>query len=172
MSLRADHKKWADLVIAGTDPVQACLQVYPKISLKTAQNKSGLIGKIEEVREYISNTSKKIHETVTNKLVDELSTSVTGIILTSAKKREILAQIANREIETEKIVIIKGKPSKIKSKPDFSEIMKAIELDNKMAGDMVKPKDNQAAKAEKVTKVVVVEDQTKPPVNGRNSSNK
>jgi hypothetical protein len=41
--------------------------------------------------------------------------------------------------------------------------MKAIELDNKMAGDNVQAKPNQVAKAEEVTKVVVVEDETESP---------
>ena len=84
-----------------------------------------------------------------------------GLILTSAKKREILAKIVSGEFETEKYVTIKGVLKKVKVKPDINDIMKAIELDNKMAGDNVQAKPNQVAKAEEVTKVWILDKRCK-----------
>ncbi len=157
------HKKWADYVVSGKSNTEAYKLVYPKANLKTCQTKGGVFSKKVELIEYINKRLQKIAEKVENNVAEQLSSQEAGLILSSSKKREILAKIMSGEFETEKLISIKGVYKKIKVKPDINDIMKAIELDNKMAGDNVQAKPNQVAKAEEVTKVVVVEDETESP---------
>lgn len=157
------HKRWADYVVSGKSNTEAYKLVYPNATLKTCQNKGGVLSKKGELIEYINSRLQKIAEKVEKKASDELLNVEVGLILTSARKREILAKIVNGEMEVEKYVTVKGELKKVKAKPDLNDIMKAIELDNKMAGDNVQAKPNQVAKAEEVTKVVVVEDETESP---------
>ena len=161
--MNKDHKKWADLVIKGVNEVDAYLRVYPKASKKTASNQLGTFRKNVGLMDYINKATTKMAQILENKHIEALSGVELGNILTSARKREILAKIVNGEMEVEKYVTIKGELKKVKAKPDLNDIMKAIELDNKMSGDNVQAKPNQVAKAEEVTKVVVVEDETEAP---------
>lgn len=158
--MNKDHKKWADLVIKGVNEVDAYLRVYPKASKKTASNQLGTFRKNVGLMDYINKSTQKMAQILETKHLEALSSVELGNILTSARKREILAKIVNGEMEVEKYVTVKGELKKVKAKPDLNDIMKAIELDNKMAGDNVQAKPNQVAKAEEVTKVVVVEDET------------
>ncbi len=161
--MNKDHKKWADLVIKGVNEVDAYLRVYPKASKKTASNQLGTFRKNVGLMDYINKSTQKMAQILETKHLEALSSVEFGNILTSARKREILAKIVNGEMEVEKYVTVKGELKKVKAKPDLNDIMKAIELDNKMAGDNVQAKPNQVAKAEEVTKVVVVEDETESP---------
>jgi hypothetical protein len=161
--MNKEHKKWADLVIKGVNEVEAYLRVYPNASKKTASNQLGTFRKNVGLMEYISKATNKIAQIIESKHLEAVSSIELGNILTSARKREILAKIVNGEMEVEKYVTVKGELKKVKAKPDLNDIMKAIELDNKMAGDNVMAKPNQVAKAEEVTKVVVVEDETESP---------
>lgn len=161
--MNKDHKKWADLVIKGINEVDAYLRVYPKASKKTASNQLGTFRKNVGLMDYINKATQKMAQILETKHLEALSSVELDNILTSAKKREILAKIASGEFETEKLISVKGVFKKVKVKPDINDIMKAIELDNKMAGDNVQAKPNQVAKAEEVTKVVVVEDETESP---------
>lgn len=156
--MNSDHKKWADLVIKGVKELDAYLRVYPNASKKTAANQLGTFRKNVGLQDYIRKGSQRIADIVDNKHIENLVNTSIGEILTAAKKREILAQIVLGQIETEKYVSHKGELKKVKCKPDFGEMMKAIELDNKMTGENVLAKPNQTAKAEEVTKVVIVED--------------
>lgn len=163
MNLKPDHKKWADLVIKGIPEMDAYFRVYPKAAKKTAQNQIVTFRKNVGLMAYIEKATNKMAQILETKHLETLSTIEMGNILTSARKREILAKIVNGEMEVEKYVTVKGELKKVKAKPDLNDIMKAIELDNKMAGDNVQAKPNQVAKAEEVTKVVVVEDETESP---------
>lgn len=164
------HKRWADYVVSGKSNTEAYKLVYPNATLKTCQNKGGVLSKKGELRDYINSRLQKIAEKVEKKASEELLDVEVGLILTSARKREILAKIVNGEMEVEKYVTVKGELKKVKAKPDLNDIMKAIELDNKMAGDNVQAKPNQVAKAQEVDKVVVVEDTT--PIYGKTDNNK
>jgi hypothetical protein len=163
MNLKPDHKKWADLVIKGIPEMDAYFRVYPKAAKKTAQNQIVTFRKNVGLMDYINKATQKIAQIIENKHIEALSVVELSNILTSARKREILAKIVNGEMEVEKYVTVKGELKKVKAKPDLTDIMKAIELDNKMSGDNVQAKPNQVAKAEEVTKVVVVEDETESP---------
>lgn len=160
--LKPHYKKWADLVISGINPIEAALKVWPTITTKTARNKSGVIGQKEEVARYIKEHSDKIHAKASEKVIEELSDQMASNILTSARKREILAQIASGELEQERFVMVKGELKKVKSKPTLAERMHAIDLDNKMSGDHVLAKPNQTAKVEEVKRVIIKEDQSEP----------
>lgn len=163
MAINPEHKKWADLVVKGESDIDAYIKLFPTSTRKNAANITSRWRKKEEILTYLRKKSSKISSLVENKLEKEVSSLEVSNILTSAKKREILAKIVSGEFETEKYVTIKGELKKVKVKPDINDIMKAIELDNKMAGDNVQAKPNQVAKAEEVTKVVVVEDETESP---------
>lgn len=168
--MNAKQKQWADWVLKGKTPAEAYSMIFPNASKKTAANKGAIWGRVEGMKEYLDRNRQKVEEIVNRKLTDELSDVTVGAILTSAKKREILAKIVNGEIEVEKYVTVKGELKKVKAKPDLTDIMKAIELDNKMSGDNVQAKPNQIAKAQEIDKVVVVEDNT--PTYGKTDSNK
>lgn len=168
--LKPAFKKWADLVLGGMLPINACLKVWPNISHKTAGNKTGILKRNEGVKAYMEEQTAKITSKVTEKASAAIHEAEIGNLLTTAKKREILAKIVAGEMEVEKYVTVKGELKKVKAKPDLTDIMKAIELDNKMSGDNVQAKPNQVAKAQEVDKVVVVEDST--PTYGKTDNNK
>ena len=56
-------------------------------------------------------------------------------ILSKQEKREYLRKIVHGEVTFEKFIVVKGEPKKVQVKADAIEILKAIDLDNKMAGD-------------------------------------
>ena len=58
----------------------------------------------------------------------------------NVKKREILAQIVNRKYLIKKTIYMNGKQCNYFTEPDHMTIIKAIELDNRMAGDFADDK--------------------------------
>jgi len=50
-------------------------------------------------------------------------------------KQDILKKIIDGELLVEKVVIVRGEIKTIMAKPDAQDIMKAIDIDNKMEGD-------------------------------------
>lgn len=161
--MNSKQREWADLVISGMDRTEAYLKAFPGSARKTAQNQVSRFGKDAGIMGYIQERSKSFSQVVEATLNQELANQKVGEILTNLRKREILAKIASGKMKTEKIVWVDGKQKRVKCLPDFTDIMKAIDIDNKMSGDNVQPKPAQIKKAEEVTKVVVVEDQTAPP---------
>lgn len=173
MALKPDHKKVADFIIMGKDPIDAVMLVWPDLNRKAASNKWGRLGKVEELASYIKTRGDKIEARTTEKVNEAIASSQSDIILSSANKRVILAKIASGDMEVEKLVqVIDTDPEsvtfnqriwkKVKQKPDFQDIMKAIDLDNKMSGDNVQAKPNQTAKVEEVKRIIIKEDQTEP----------
>jgi hypothetical protein len=161
--MNEQKKRYANLILEGKLPIDAIMIVWQGITKKTAQNKVGILAKDSGINDYIRESQERIEAKITTKLTTALAKEKVGQILTVARKREILAKIASGKYYTEKTIFVDGKKTKIKVAPDLSDIMKAIELDNKMTGDNVQAKPNQVAKAEEVTKVVVVEDETESP---------
>lgn len=163
-----DKKKaFADLIISGIVPTEAITAVFPGISPKTARNKSSLFGKDPEIMNYIQQNSglirDKINKIETDILIDHVEKSATkkaGSILTAIRKHQLLNEIAEGKIWNEKIVVVDGKIKRIKVKPNLNERLKAIEIANRMAGDLVKPKEPNIAKAEEVKKVIIMDDQS------------
>ncbi|MFZ1591971.1 MAG: hypothetical protein WAT27_07790 [Chitinophagales bacterium] len=142
------QKQWADYVISGKTRVDAYLAVFPNAKKKTAQNRVVLFGKVEGIEGYISKGLSRIADKVEAKVVEKLSDIEVSSVLTSAKKREILSLIASGELEQEKMVLVKDPESgkmvwrKILIKPDLHDRMKAIDLDNKMTGELFRGKAN------------------------------
>lgn len=169
--MNAKQKKWADWVLKGKTPAEAYSMIFPNASKKTAANKGAIWGRVEGMKEYLDRNRQKVEEIVNRKLTDELSDINVGVILTFAKKRELLAKIASGELTNEKIVVINGEIERIKCPADLTERMKAIEIDNKMSGENVQAKPNQVAKAQEVEKIVVVEDGSNPIEQNPNTGN-
>ena len=76
-----------------------------------------------------------IQKEVTRQSIEVAGKEFTGHILTKLEKQDKLRQIVQGELMCEKVVVIQGAAKKIMAKPDQSDVMKAIDLDNKMAGD-------------------------------------
>lgn len=159
MKLKSEHKKWADFVIKGMTEIDAYLEMCPKSTRKNASNMVGTYRKNQDLMDYVAKGLAKISAIVQEKVTDKLSDAVIGNVLTSAKKREILNLIALGEIEYEKLVLVevddlddKGKKrgkkrvyKKMLVKPDLHERIKAIDLDNKMTGDVFRAKPHELA---------------------------
>lgn len=163
-----DRKKaYADLIISGLVPIEAILKLWPELARKTARNKSSAFNKDPEIIAYIRDASGQVKDKIEEKIDEEIDKIVqrkVGSILTSVRKRQLLNEIAEGKKMFEKAVIIDGKVKRVKCKPSPTERMRAIELDNRMSGDLVLPKPNQIAKAQEIEKIIVVEDETQPGV--------
>lgn len=71
-------------------------------------------------------------------------------------KQAILKKIIDGELEIEKLIIVKGEVKKVKAKPDAQDIMKAIDLDNKMEGDYAPIKNEHSGNLDlKATKIII-----------------
>lgn len=146
------QKKWADYVINGKNHQEAYLLAYPKASKKTASNQLGAFRQNLGLMDYINQGIAKITAKVEAKTIEKLANIEIGNVLTSAKKRELLALIALGELEQEKMVLVKDAETKknvwrkILIKPDLFDRMKAIDLDNKMTGEIYRGKSNENEK--------------------------
>lgn len=156
-------KEWADLILKGKAPVEAAMIVWPGTVIKTARNKASLLGKDEDVQGYLRDSREKIDTIVTETLITEIAEKQSITLLSSARKREILEKIAEGKHLITKTIVVDGRIKKVKVKPDFRDIMKAIDLDNRMSGDLVQAKRNEIKKAEETKRIIIVEDQTPPP---------
>lgn len=134
------HKIFADEYIRTGDKTDAYQKAYPKCSRKSAYTKSGDLLKNVEVQAYIKEIQTEINNKAINLITGARSAEVASNILSADEKRTILAKIARGEHDYEDVLLIKGEPKKIKRKPNFIEISKAIEVDNKMSGDIAPTK--------------------------------
>ena len=82
-----------------------------------------------------SETQNEAKKEFEGKYKQEIEDSLKSSINRKAHKQEILKKIIDGELLTEKLVIIKGEVKKVMAKPDAQDIMKAIDIDNKMEGD-------------------------------------
>lgn len=73
--------------------------------------------------------------TFVNKTTEFNNKAVETAIMTRGQKLEILEKIILGKEKIEKVFIHNGVPKKIQVEPDLTEIMKAIEIHNKMTGD-------------------------------------
>lgn len=162
--MNSNERVYADEILKGTFPTEAALIAWHGISKKTAQNRVSLMKANVGVCDYIREGLKRIDEAQQNALTTAMikETAEKGAVklMSLARKRQILAQIAEGKKVYEKVFIIDGKVKRVKCKPDAHDIMKAIDLDNKMAGDHVKAKEPNVAKAEEVKKVIIMDDQS------------
>lgn len=119
-----------------------------------------------EVSEYIranrDGIAKEVDNIINTELVKDVAEKKAGLILTAIRKQQILNEIAEGKAMFERIIIINGKIKRVKCKPTPQERLKAIEIANRMAGDLVKPKEAAVHKAQEVKKVIIMEDQSEP----------
>ena len=67
-----------------------------------------------------------------------------------------MKKIVDGELEIEKLIIVKGEVKKVKAKPDAQDIMKAIDLDNKMEGDYAPIKNEHSGNLDlNATKIII-----------------
>ena len=90
---------------------------------------------INEAQQEALSIQRATFKAVTEDSVKEAKGLFTGRILTKLEKQDKLRQIMNGELEVEKLIVLKGEIKRVKAKPDQMDIMKAIDLDNKMSGD-------------------------------------
>lgn len=161
-----DKKKaYCDLIISGQVPIESVLIVWPQLTRKTARNKSSALNKDPEVMAYIKDTRGHVQDKIEEKFnaeLDQIVSKRVGAVLTSLRKRQLLDEIAEGRKTFEKVIVIDGKIKRVKCKPTPYERLKAIELDNRMSGDIVQAKPNQVAKAQEIEKIIIVEDETQP----------
>lgn len=110
------------------------LMKHPKI-IDAIKRRGGIIGKITQQEE------EKALAEVANEIKEELKQEFRDILLTAVRKREILKQIAEGQLE---ILVRKPVWDKTQGKfvtvpvmepPSHKDRLAAIELDNRMSGD-------------------------------------
>ena len=158
--MNEDKKRYANLILEGKLPIESAALVWQGVSKKTLQNKVSILGKDEGINTYIRESKERLERQIDAKITNAIAKEKVGLILTSAKKREVLAKIVSGKFFTERQIVVGGKIKKIKVKPELNDILKAIDLDNKMSGDQVQAKPNQVAKAQEVEKVIIMDDQS------------
>jgi hypothetical protein len=132
--MKPEHKIFADAVINGTSEKDAYKLAYPSATEKSCLDRGRKLSNNVEIGNYIRQIQSKIQNKVENKLSEAISNEIVIELLTVAKKREILSKIANGEMVIEKAVGSKFGVEIVDCKPDAMDIMKAIDLDNKMCG--------------------------------------
>lgn len=132
--MKPEHKIFADAIINGTSEKDAYKLAYPSATEKSCLDRGRKLSNNVEIATYVGRIQSKIQNKVENKLSDTLSNEIVTELLTVAKKREILSKIANGDLLVEKAVGTKLGIEIVKAKPDAMDIMKAIDLDNKMCG--------------------------------------
>lgn len=129
------HKRFADLYLETLDYTASYQAVYPNAKKRSASVKGyNLLQKVE-IKEYIKQLNDKIDFETQNRIIESRSGQQTIALLSLARKREILSQIANSEATMIEYANTKAGPIPIDRKPNFIEIIKAIDTDNKMTGD-------------------------------------
>jgi len=119
MALKREYQIFVDEMVKHGDENKAILKAYPHLKgdAKRIRTYCGRLMKNVEVREAINKKASKIANLATKKAVEALKDEIVAEVLTVARKREILHKIATDD------------------KKDLFARMKAIEIDNKMAGD-------------------------------------
>lgn len=133
--MKRQWKTFVDEMIMHGDPTKAYMAAYPKAKVTSARVKSYNLLQNVTISELIKENSEKITAIATEKAIDELKDKIVCDTLTTLHKREILFKIASGELKTEKVVFTKDGANTIMCKPSHSDIMQAIDLDNKMTGD-------------------------------------
>lgn len=118
------------------DKIQSYMKAFPKCnSRKSAATNAEKLLKRNEVYSLLKINPEmqlEARKITLNELKDELKIDV----LAASEKRDILRKIVTGELViNEHFIKRDGSVGKFQRKPNATEIMKAIEVDNKMAGD-------------------------------------
>lgn len=132
-------KEWKTFITAMNitgDRIEAYLKAYPKCkSRESARVNATKLLRNATVRALLKVTPE-IQRAAREKAIDELKDEIKFDALTVSEKREFLKKIAFGELVIEEHFIKRdGTVSKYTRNPNATERMRAIEIDNRMAGD-------------------------------------
>lgn len=109
--------------------------ILGKYGKKWGASRTTLDRYIKDAQEDAKLILSRMNSEIERKATEEGVNAFKGQILSKLEKQDILRRIAIGELESEKLIIVKGEVKKVHAKPDQQDIMKAIDLDNKMSGD-------------------------------------
>lgn len=142
MPLKKEHRIFVEEMVKHGDRIKAYRIAYPKAKADaTAKVNATRLLTNATISTAIKEKSQKIEAIATNKAAEELKDKIVANVATAMEKREILLRIMRGELEIDvKKPVWDREQGKwvfvpMKEKPDHSTRMKAIDLDNKMAGD-------------------------------------
>lgn len=118
------------------DKIEAYLKAFPKVtSRKSAATSAERLLKKAEIQQLLK-INPDIQQKAQQQVVDELAEEIKVEVLSAIEKRAILRKIASGEYDIPEFFVKRdGTVGSYKRKPDAIEIIKAIETDNRMAGD-------------------------------------
>jgi hypothetical protein len=147
MKLKKEYQVFIREMIKHGDERKAYKKAYPNTTKEDAIRKGcHRLSQNVTVQAAIRTEAEKIQAIATQEAITELKEEIKAEVLTAAQKREILFKIANGllEIPTKKPVwdhmAKKYVFVPMLEIPDHAARMKAIELDNKMSGDIAPSK--------------------------------
>lgn len=111
--------------------------------------------RLKEAEKALQIEFKAIEQKTEESIAKEVEVRKTKI-LTAFERQEILTKIASGELEREEIFFDKGQPKKIKVKPNFSDISKAIAELNKMQGDYAPQKLDHTTKGNEIRQFNII----------------
>lgn len=138
--LKREHKIFINEYLIDGDKKRAYKVAYPNCTDLTALSNSLRLLQKSYISERIKEETARIEQDAYNQLVQDEKDKRQYKILTTLQKRELLYQIAFGEIEIEMKKVVFDPIQKkfdtvtIIGKPDFSERLKALDMDNKMSG--------------------------------------
>lgn len=130
------HEVFVREMVRTGDQVKSYMKAYPKCQYESARTKGSMLLKNVAVNEQIRQASERLRMEVEAEVKHELKAEIMLSILNANEKRGILAKIAKGEpviFRTKKDE--NGEEIQVPVLPDITDMMKAIDLDNKMAGD-------------------------------------
>lgn len=140
--MKKQHEIFAREMAKHGNAVKAYKSAYCKVkSDKTALTNASRLLKNATIKEAIAEESKKIATLATQAAAEELKEEIKASVLSAARKRAILRQIAEGELQIPAKKPVWDREQKkyvfvpILELPDHAARMKAIEIDNKMVGD-------------------------------------
>ena len=147
MTLKQQHKKFCKLYISGKGAAEAYKEAYNCSDL-TASKKCYLLLEKTEIKAYINELQTKIDKEIYQEVKDNIVKTEVNHIMTAIDKRIFLSKIIKAEEDIEDYVILRGIAINFKRKPNISERLKAMEIDNKLSGDNAPVKNETVLQAE------------------------
>jgi phage terminase small subunit len=147
MMLKEPHREFARLYLSGLSATEAYLKAFD-CSEVTASRKGSLLLERESVKQYIKELQDKIDVEVFSSVKEAIVERNINAVLDAVDKRILLGEIIRAEKDIDDVVLIKGVPVPFKRKPRLDERLKALELDNKMAGDNATVKQETVLKSD------------------------
>lgn len=128
--LKKEHKIFADEYIRTGDKAKSYLKAFPTTKPNAAAANAQRLIKNDKVQNYIYGIQSEIKEK-----------TVSGLVLTIEEKRSILKNIATGKAEINTTTVTKrGEVVPVTRKPTFNDIVRAIELDSRISGEIQLPK--------------------------------